>query len=188
MRRTSFRKWPCSIARTSDLLGDWWTPLVLREVFLGTTRFDDIQKALSIGRNVLTERLRRLVDENVLERRKYQDGPVRYEYLLTEKGRDFYPVILAIVRWGDRWLHDGEAPPVLLRHDACGHITHGEVVCAHCGEALRHREVHAELQDGRDADFAARVAAVEDVQRRAAPRSPSRARAPKKAAAARSRP
>ena len=86
MRRTSFRKWPCSIARTMDFLGDWWTPLVLREIFFGTARFDELQRALSIGRNVLTERLRRLSSEGLLERRKYQDGPPRYEYLSPRRG------------------------------------------------------------------------------------------------------
>lgn len=177
MRRTSFQQWPCSVARTSDLLGDWWTPLVLREVYFGASRFDDIQRALSIGRNVLTERLKRLVDEDVLERRKYQDRPSRYKYLLTDKGRDFYPVILAIVRWGDRWLHDGAAPPVLLRHEGCGRITHGKVVCAECGEVLHHGDVHAELAEGCAVDLGVRIAAVDEVKRSADARSPSKPRA-----------
>src|SRR5947209_3973489 len=104
MKRTSFATWPCSIARTMDLLGDWWTPLVLREAFRGVRRFDEFERSLGIGRNILTQRLRRLVGEGLLERRKYQDGPARYEYRLTEKGRDFYPVLAAMIRWGDRWL------------------------------------------------------------------------------------
>ena len=160
MRRTSFSNWPCSVARTSDLLGDWWTPLVLREIFFGTTRFDDIQRALEIGRNVLTDRLKRLTREGLVERQPYQDRPPRFEYRLTEKGRDFYPVILAIVRWGDRWLHDGGEPPVLLRHRTCGKLTHGEVVCAHCREPLRHLDVEAELRDGTPVDLDVRVEAL----------------------------
>ena len=81
MRRTSFRNWPCSLARAVDLLGDWWTPLVLREAFFGSRRFEEFQGALGIARNVLAERLKRLVDEGLLERRKYQDAPARFEYV-----------------------------------------------------------------------------------------------------------
>ncbi|HVW32063.1 MAG TPA: helix-turn-helix domain-containing protein, partial [Acidimicrobiia bacterium] len=108
MKRTEFASWPCSIARSVDLLGDWWTPLVLREAFLGRRRFDDIQAALGIGRNVLTQRLRRLVEEGMLDRVRYQSKPDRYEYVLTEKGRDFYPVLAAMIAWGDRWLSGDE--------------------------------------------------------------------------------
>jgi DNA-binding HxlR family transcriptional regulator len=165
MRRTSFSKWPCSIARTMDFLGDWWTPLVLREVFLGTTRFEEIQRALSIGRNVLAERLRRLTHEGVLRRDKYQDHPPRYDYRLTEKGRDFYPVLLALVRWGDRWLHGGKGPPLLLRHTRCGAITHGELICAHCRAPLPHDEVRAELRNGVTPDLDVRIAALRKVTR-----------------------
>ena len=123
MRRTSFRNWPCSIARTVDLLGDWWTPLVLREAFLGSRRFEEMQSALGIGRNVLTERLGRLVDEGLLERRRYQERPARYEYLLTEKGADFTGVLTALMRWGDRWLDRGRGAPIALRHKTCGERT-----------------------------------------------------------------
>ena len=166
MRRTSFRRWPCSIARTADFLGDWWTPLVLREVFFGTTRFDDMQRALAIGRNVLAERLRRLTREGMLERRRYQDRPPRYEYHLTEKGRDFYPVLLAMMRWGDRWLHGRKGPPVLLRHAACGKITHGELVCARCHEPIGHLDTSAELPDGRVPDIEVRVSALRKARAR----------------------
>ena len=160
MRRTSFRAWPCSIARTMDFLGDWWTPLVLREVFFGTNRFDELQSGLSIGRNVLTERLRRLVGEGMLERRQYQDRPPRYEYHLTEKGRDFYPVLLAMMRWGDRWLHGRKGAPILLRHGPCGELTKPELVCEHCRVPLRHEDTSAELPDGRVPDLATRRTAV----------------------------
>jgi DNA-binding HxlR family transcriptional regulator len=164
MRRTSFSKWPCSIARTVDVLGDWWTPLVLREIFFGTARFDDLQRALSIGRNVLTDRLRRLTREGFLERRQYQDRPPRSEYHLTEKGRDFQPVLLAMMRWGDRWMHGRKGAPILLRHSRCGEITHGELTCAHCHEPLRYGETNAELADGSVPDLAVRVAATRRVR------------------------
>ncbi|WP_020673804.1 winged helix-turn-helix transcriptional regulator [Amycolatopsis nigrescens] len=141
MKRTPFADWPCSIARTVDLLGDWWTPLVLREAYYGVRRFDEFQRVLRIGRNVLTQRLARLTDEGLFERVAYQDKPARYEYVLTEKGRDVFPVLLAMTRWGDRWLAPEAGPPVLLRHTACGHETHAEMVCAHCGEQLAMDEV-----------------------------------------------
>lgn len=148
MKRTSFADWPCSVARTVELLGDWWTPLVLRECFFGVRRFDEFQQSLGIGRNILTQRLRRLAREGLLERREYQERPARYEYRLTEKGRDFYPVLAAMVRWGDRWLDGGKGAPVLLRHRSCGQLTHAEVVCAECGQPLRAGEVVAEAGPG----------------------------------------
>jgi DNA-binding HxlR family transcriptional regulator len=136
MKRTSFARWPCSIARTMDLLGDWWTPLVLRDAFYGIRRFDEFADALGIARNTLADRLRRLVGEGLLEKVAYQHDPVRYDYVLTEKGRDFYGVLLALTRWGDKWLAGEAGPPVTLHHETCGHDTHAEVVCAHCREPL----------------------------------------------------
>jgi DNA-binding HxlR family transcriptional regulator len=141
VRRTAFGDWPCSLARSVDLLGDWWTPLVLREAFYGVRRFDDFQRNLGIGRNILAQRLGRLVDEDMLERRPYQDHPQRHEYVLTAKGRDFFPVVAAMVRWGDRWLAGDDGPPVILRHTACEHDMQAEVVCSHCGEPLDVRQV-----------------------------------------------
>jgi DNA-binding HxlR family transcriptional regulator len=132
MRRTSFARWPCSIARTMDLLGDQWTLLVLREAFYGVTRFDRFQSSLGIARNTLTERLDRLVGAGLLHRERYQDRPARYEYLLTEMGRDFFPALAAIIQWGDRWLDDGAGPTITLLHKDCGRSTHAEVQCAHC--------------------------------------------------------
>ena len=96
MRRTRFADWDCSIARATDILGDWWTPLVVRSALLGVRRFDDFVEMLGIPRNVLTERLARLVDEGILAKVKYQERPVRYEYRLTDKGVGLYPVIVAL--------------------------------------------------------------------------------------------
>jgi len=143
VKRTPFADWPCSVARTVDILGDWWTPLVLRESYLGVRRFDDFQHRLGIGRNILTQRLGRLVDEGLLARRPYQERPLRHEYVLTDKGRDFYPVMAAITRWGDAWLDGGEGPPVILHHTRCDHDMHAEVVCSECGEPIEVREVRA---------------------------------------------
>jgi DNA-binding HxlR family transcriptional regulator len=143
VKRTRFSQWPCSVARTVDLLGDWWTPLVLRDAYYGVRRFDDFQRDLKIGRNILTERLNRLVDEGLLERVPYQERPVRHEYLLTDKGRDFFPVMVAMMRWGDRWLTGDEGPPLTLHHTTCDHDMHAEVVCSHCGEPIELRQVRA---------------------------------------------
>ena len=114
MKRTEFASWPCSIARSVDLMGDWWTPLVLREAFLGVRRFDDMQRSLGIGRNVLTQRLKRLVDEGMLKRIRYQEKPDRYEYVLTDKGRDFYPVLAAMIAWAT-----GGSPARRARRSCC---------------------------------------------------------------------
>ena len=136
MKRTSFANWPCSIARAMDLLGDWWTPLVLREAFYGIQRFDDFQAGLNIARNTLADRLRTLVTEGLMEKKPYQTDPVRYDYVLTQKGRDFFPVLVALQRWGDRWLADEAGPPIVLRHERCGHDGEAEVVCSSCREPM----------------------------------------------------
>jgi len=148
MKRTSFARWPCSIARTVDLIGDWWTPLVLREAYYGVRRFDDFEAGLGIGRNILTERLRRLVGEGLMERRKYNDRPPRYEYRLTDKGKDFFPVLAAMLAWGDRWLERDKGAPVLLRHGTCGKVSHAVVVCSECGEPMHVRDVRPEIGPG----------------------------------------
>jgi DNA-binding HxlR family transcriptional regulator len=141
MQRTSFADMSCSIARTLDVAGEWWTPLVLRSVYLGVNRFDDLQRDLGLSRKVLADRLDTLVGHGVLERRPYQERPLRHEYVLTEKGLELVQAILALVAWGDKWTAGDAGPPVLLRHDRCGHTTHAEVTCAHCGEPLHPAEL-----------------------------------------------
>jgi DNA-binding HxlR family transcriptional regulator len=143
MPKTSFADFYCSIARTLDSIGERWAFLILRDVFLGVTRFEDLQRDLGIARNVLAERLDALVEDGVLERRAYQERPVRHEYVLTEKGRDLQPVLLAIMAWGDRWQSRASGPPVKLRHETCGHDTTAEVVCSCCGEPLTSETVTA---------------------------------------------
>ncbi|WP_329055886.1 helix-turn-helix transcriptional regulator [Amycolatopsis sp. NBC_01488] len=162
MKRTSFAQWPCSIARTMDLLGDWWTPLVLRDAFYGVRRFDEFQQALGIARNTLADRLKRLVEEGLLEKVAYQVEPVRYDYVLTEKGRDFYPVLLAMTRWGDKWLAAEAGPPITVHHTACGHDTHAEIVCAECGEPMTPDDTRMRRGPG----FPPRLARRPDVEAR----------------------
>ena len=137
-----------------DLLGDQWTLLVLRQAYLGTRRFERFQGELGIARNTLTERLDRLTGAGLLERVRYQERPTRHEYALTEMGRDFFPALAAIMRWGDRWLDGGAGAPMVLRHRTCGHKTHAVVHCAECDGELRVREVTVEPGPGLDAEGA----------------------------------
>ncbi|WP_420032174.1 winged helix-turn-helix transcriptional regulator [Streptomyces sp. cg28] len=148
MRRTSFADWPCSIARTMDLLGDWWTPLVLREAFYGITRFDVFQQELGIARTTLAERLRRLVDEGLMEKRAYETAPVRHDYVLTDKGRDFFGVLAAMNAWGNRWLSGEEGAPVVFEHDRCGQVAEAAVVCGGCGEPMTAADTRPRMGPG----------------------------------------
>lgn len=148
-----------------DLLGDWWTPLVLREAFYGVRRFDEFQQALGIARNTLTDRLRRLVEEGLMEKRVYQTEPVRHEYVLSEKGADFWSVLLAMSRWGDRWLAGEAGPPVILHHKRCGHDTQVKVVCEHCAEPVPIEESRMSFGPG----YPDRLRERPEIQRRFAP-------------------
>ena len=141
MRRTSFEDWNCSIARATDILGDWWTPLVLREAFYGTRRFDDFVEHLGIGRNILTERLRRLTDEAILDKVLYQERPARYEYRLTDKGRALFGVIAALHRWGNDWLATEDGAPVDMIDRRTGNVVNPIVVDEATGEPLDPRHV-----------------------------------------------
>lgn len=106
----------CSIANSLDLIGEWWTILILREAFFGTRRFEDFQQHLGIARNILTARLRKLCDSGVLQRVPIKEGAKRHEYKLTAMGRDLYPTLIALTQWGDRWLHDNAAPVKFVEH------------------------------------------------------------------------
>lgn len=141
MQRTSFAGIHCSIARTLDVAGEWWTPLVLRDVALGLRRFDEIQRDLGLSRKLLADRLQTLIEHGVLERRAYQQNPPRFDYVLTEKGRDLMPVLMAVMAWGDRWTAGEDGPPLRLRHAACGQDTEPTVSCSCCGEPLRYSEL-----------------------------------------------
>lgn len=134
-RRVDLSAFSCSVARTLDVVGDKWTLLILRDAFYGVRRFEDFTRDLGIARNVLTDRLQRLVDQGVLERRQYEDRPPRSEYRLTKKGRDLLPVILTLMHWGDTHA-SGNGGPVDLVHRDCGQSTHAVVACAHCGSEL----------------------------------------------------
>jgi DNA-binding HxlR family transcriptional regulator len=112
MRRASFQELNCSVAQTLEVVGDWWSLLIVRDIFFGVTRFDDIQRRLGIARNTLTDRLNWLSDHAVVTRVPYGDSGNRYEYRLTEQGRDLQSVLLAMMAWGDKWGATAEHPPL----------------------------------------------------------------------------
>ena len=122
-----------------DILGERWTFLILRESFYGVRRFSDMQRKLGIARNILSNRLQTLVANGILERRLYQEEPPRHEYRLTGVGRDLYPAIIAIMRWGDEHLNDA-TPPVQLHH-CCGEVADPVLVCRHCSKPMHPHDV-----------------------------------------------
>ncbi|MFQ6397170.1 winged helix-turn-helix transcriptional regulator [Nocardia sp. KC 131] len=132
----------CSIARTLDVVGERWTPLILRDLFVGLNRFEDIRRDLGIATNVLTARLETLRQHGIVETRAYQSNPVRHEYVLTEQGRDLYPVLTMLITWGDKWLAGPEGPPALVVHRDCGRTTSGVVTCTECAAPLTADNVH----------------------------------------------
>jgi DNA-binding HxlR family transcriptional regulator len=137
----------CSIARALEVLGDRWTILIVRDAFLGLRRFDDFQRDLGVARNVLTDRLCRLVEEGILERRRYQERPERFEYRLTDKGRDLWPLTMALARWGDR--HYATAgPPRIIRHRGCGGQIGERLRCERCGADVELGDVEAVFGPG----------------------------------------
>ncbi|RFA10279.1 hypothetical protein B7R54_14475 [Subtercola boreus] len=141
MKRTDTSAWPCTIARASVIFGDAWNVLILREAFYGNQRFDRLQEALDIGRNILTDRLKTLVEEGLLERAAYQDHPARYEYLLTQKGRDTYPVLLAMATWGRAHALSPDEDPLIFEHDTCGHDFDAMVACSHCKQQVHLEDI-----------------------------------------------
>jgi DNA-binding HxlR family transcriptional regulator len=132
----------CSAARTLELIGERWTILIIRDAFLGVRRFDDFQRSLGIARNVLQGRLERLTGSGILERARYQERPERFEYRLTEKGLDLWPVIVSLLSWGDRHAAPG-GPPVVLEHRGCGGHVNDRRICDDCGALLEPPDVRA---------------------------------------------
>jgi DNA-binding HxlR family transcriptional regulator len=129
----------CSIARALDIGGEKWALLAVREVFLGNRRFDEMIRRTGAPRDTLAARLRTLVASGILERRQYSEHPARYEYRLTGAGRDLYPVIVTLMRWGDKHLAGEDGPPLVLEHH-CGHRLEARLVCESCGEAVDPRD------------------------------------------------
>jgi DNA-binding HxlR family transcriptional regulator len=146
-RRNSVMRWSelgaenCSLARAISVVGDRWTLLILRDCFLRVRRFEDFQQRLGITRPLLASRLKKLVDEFVLTKVAYQQRPVRYEYRLTSKGLDLYPVLMALVHWGDVHMAGKKGRPLLHTHELCGKDFDPLMVCSECGEPLAAKQV-----------------------------------------------
>jgi DNA-binding HxlR family transcriptional regulator len=143
MRKTSFADMNCSIAQSLEIVGEWWTLLIVRDAFLGIRRFDDYVERLGISRNVLANRLDTLVEAGVLERQPYDEARGRYDYVLTEKGRALWPVMVTLRQWGDEWITGAGNEPLLLEHRDRGHTTTAQLTCDVCGEPLDARSVRA---------------------------------------------
>src|SRR3982750_4898474 len=124
----------CSIARALEGVGERWSLLIIRNaLFAGSTRYSDFQRSLGIATNILKSRLDGFVDAGIMRRHQYSEQPELYEYLLTEKGRDLAPALIALTEWGDRWSAP-DGPPILYRHAACGAPVTHEIVCTTCGQ------------------------------------------------------
>lgn len=130
-----------SVERSLEIFGDRWSILILREAFFGVRHYDQMQENLGIATNVLSNRLKRLVTNGILQRTKDADDGRRVEYRLTEKGLDLYPVTLALMQWGNRWLSDMPGRALALRHSQCGRLLKPVTHCASCGEKVRPQDV-----------------------------------------------
>ncbi len=140
MLGSEYKDQNCSIAGALEVVGERWSLLIVRNVFLGLRRFDEIQANLGIARNVLQARLQKLIDQGVVERRLYQERPERYEYRLTEKGLDLWPIVVSLMQWGDRHATPEGGPAVLLEHRGCGGRVDEHRICERCGSRIGARE------------------------------------------------
>jgi DNA-binding HxlR family transcriptional regulator len=141
VKRTRFDDSVCPIARTTDLMGDWWTPVIMREFLVGARRFDQLQERLGVSRATLSQRLDRLVEEGMLEKRQYQPNPPRFEYLLTDKGVAFWDVLAAMWRFGEDWLFGDAGPKVAIKDRESGDVVRIAVVNEATGQKLDIRSV-----------------------------------------------
>jgi DNA-binding HxlR family transcriptional regulator len=148
----------CSIARALEVVGERWSLLIIRDaLFTGSTRYNDFQRSLGIATNILKDRLDGFVNAGIMRRHRYSTQPELYEYVLTEKGRDLAPALIALTAWGDRWAAP-DGPPIRYSHTVCGSAIHHEVVCATCGRVDDLTEVEARPGPGMPAE---RVAFME---------------------------
>ena len=156
MKRTSFAQVNCSLAQTLEVIGDWWTLMIVRDAFFGTTRFEAFQQDLGIARNILTQRLKHLVEQGVLERRPLAEGRRQCEYLLTEKGRDLLPVLLATTQWGDKWAPNRRGKRVVFVEAATGRPIATLAPRTARGKPLRMEEIEPRAGPGASPEAKAR--------------------------------
>jgi len=159
MQRTSFADMQCSIAQTLDVVGERWSPLIIRDLYLGLHRFDELVTNLGISRNLLTQRLDGLLAAGIVERVPYHERPVRHEYLLTDAGRDLVPVLMAVMAWGDKWATPVGGPPLRVIHDSCGAPFTPQVCCSECGESISSDSVTAAAGPGAASGLGTRLLA-----------------------------
>ena len=144
MSRSDLASQTCTIARAVAQVGDEWTLVIVREMFLGTRRFDDFLRLSGMSSHLLSQRLKKLEAQGVIRRAPYSQHPPRHEYRLTGKGRDLWTVIIALKQWGDRWL-SAEDTPVEIVHKTCGHVTTPQITCPECGEPIDAHDTEAKL-------------------------------------------
>ena len=137
MSKADLSRRTCTVARTAEIIGDSWSQMILHELFLGTRRFDEMQRLTGASPHLISVRLKRLEAEGIVRREAYSTRPVRHEYRLTEKGRDLWPLIIAMKSWGDRWLDTADDVPITLTHKDCGHETKPHLVCSACNEPIK---------------------------------------------------
>jgi len=150
VRRASFAEVPCSVARALEVVGDWWTLVLVRDLLLDVTRFDQLQQRLGIARNVLADRLDTMQRHGLVDRVAYQHHPPRYDYVLTDKGRDLWPVVAALHAWGDRWAGWPAGPPVEVVHEPCGQASTPVPTCSACRGVLHEDERTQRPRPGAD--------------------------------------
>jgi DNA-binding HxlR family transcriptional regulator len=148
MKWDEIQELPCSVARALSVMGDRWTLLILRDCFVGIKRFDKFQKSLGLSRHRLSDRLSKLVEHEILRKVPYQEKPLRYEYRLTRKGVDLYPVLMTLAKWGDTWMAGDEGPPLEYVHTKCQHKMSAEIHCSECGEEINPKEVIPQVGPG----------------------------------------
>ena len=147
MEYKSFAAMDCSVAQCLEIIGERWSMLIIRDTFMGVTRFEEFQRRLGISRNILRGRLNSLVNAGVLVRVPYSEHPPRDDYKLTQKGKDLWPILTSMRQWGDQYAAPS-GPPIELEHAWCGKLTHVETVCSECGEPVSYRDVKAVAGDG----------------------------------------
>lgn len=147
MRKENFNHLDCSLARSLDMIGEWWSLLIIRDLFYGIKTFDALCGDLGIARNILSDRLKKLTERGLIDRCPKDTGTRRKAYCLTAKGNDLFPVIMALVAWGDRW-ESPDGPPIIFRHKPDGHPARPVVICSQCGDVLHSKDIVAEKGPG----------------------------------------
>jgi DNA-binding HxlR family transcriptional regulator len=145
MRVSNIGEATCSVARALAAIGDAWTLLILRELFLGQHRFEEFQAQTGMAPYLLSRRLAKLAAQGIVTRAPYRQRPARYEYRLTDKGRDLHAVVVALARWGDRWEAGDKGPPLTRVHKSCGQEARPVLACSACGEPVGPYDLRARI-------------------------------------------